>query len=125
MSEKTTQGNGTAEVRPGDKIRVYQIIEGFLEKSAEKSAGDGKKKKRKVQVFEGTVIARKHGKEIGSTITVRTKIEKVGVEKIFPLFSPLIEKIEIVERKRVRRAKLYYIRGKSDKEIRKKLKSIK
>lgn len=84
------------EVRPGDTVCVYQKIR----------EGD----KEKIQSFEGMVIARKHGKEIGATITVRREISGIGCEKIFPLHSPTIEKIEILKRGKVRRAKLYYLR---------------
>lgn len=90
------------DVRPGETVRVYQRIP----VSADKKEGD----KEKVQVFEGIVIARKHGKEIGATITVRKIISGVGVERIFPIHSPTIEKIEIIKRGKVRRAKLYYLR---------------
>ena len=80
------------EIRPGDTIRIYQKV------------------KEKEQIFEGLVIARKHGKGIGSTITIRKIISGIGVERIFPLHSPTIEKIEILKRGKVRRAKLYYLR---------------
>jgi len=86
------------EIRPGDVVRVYMKIKD--------------KDKEKTQVFEGIVIARKHRKEIGATFTVRREISGIGVEKIFPLHSPLIEKIEILKRNKVRRAKLYYLREK-------------
>jgi large subunit ribosomal protein L19 len=85
-----------SEVRPGDTVSVYQKIR------------EGEKEK--IQTFEGVVIARKHGKEIGATITVRKVISGIGVERIFPLHSPTIEKIEILKRGKVRRAKLYYLR---------------
>ncbi|KPJ73729.1 50S ribosomal protein L19 [Parcubacteria bacterium DG_74_1] len=84
-------------IRPGDTVCVYQKIK----------EGD----KEKIQAFEGQVLARKHGKEIGATITVRKEISGIGTEKIFPLHSPIIEKIEILKRGKVRRAKLYYLRG--------------
>ena len=73
----------------------------------------GKKEKRgeKAQVFEGLVIAKKHGKGITSTITVRKEVLGVGVERIFPLHSPTIEKIEVIKKGKARRAKLYYLRG--------------
>src|SRR3989344_2033022 len=72
--------------------------------------------------FEGLVIARKHGSEIGATFTVRTMLAGEGVEKIFPLHSPMITKVQILQKpKRVRRAKLYYVRNISGAEIRKKL----
>ncbi len=84
------------EVKPGDTVRIYEKIK--------------EKDKEKVNTFEGIVIARKHGKEIGATITVRKEIAGVGVERIFPLHLPTIEKIEILKRAKVRRAKLYYLR---------------
>ena len=99
------------DVRPGDTVRVY---EKFF---------DGKKER--VQVFEGVVIARKHGEEIGATITVRKVISGVGVEKTFPLYSPAVEKIEIVKRAKVRRAKLYYLRRLLSKKMRLKRKEFK
>jgi len=96
--EKEYKKKDLPEIRPGDLVRIYQKI---------KEGG-----KEKIQQFEGVVIARKHGKEIGATITVRKEISGIGVEKIFPLHSPLIEKIEILKRQKVRRAKLYYLRKK-------------
>jgi len=84
------------DIRPGDTVRVSQKIR----------EGD----KERVQVFEGLIIAKKHGKGIASTITVRRIISGIGTERIFPLHSPTIEKIEILKRGRVRRAKLYYLR---------------
>jgi len=84
------------EVRPGDTVCVYQKIR--------------EKDKERIQTFEGIVVARKHGKEIGATITVRKEISGIGVERIFPIHSPIIEKIEILKRGKVRRAKLYYLR---------------
>jgi len=86
------------DIKPGDVVKIYQKI---LEKDKEKT-----------QAFEGLVIARKHGKEMGATITVRKVISGIGVEKIFPLHLPSIEKIEIVKRGKSRRAKLYYLRKK-------------
>ena len=84
------------EIRPGQQVKVFQKIK----------EGD----KEKTHVFEGTVIARKHGKEAGSTITIRRIASGVGTEIILPLHSPLIEKIEILKKTSVRRAKLYYLR---------------
>ena len=78
------------------------------------------KDKAKNQTFEGIIIAHKHGNEPGGTITVRKMSGGIGVEKIIPLTLPSIEKIEVVKKSRVRRAKLYYLRSKSSKEIRKK-----
>ena len=79
----------------GDTVRVHiRVKEGNRER---------------IQVFEGTVIAKKHG-GIEETITVRRVSYGVGVEKVFPLYSPVIEKVETVRRGKVRRAKLYYLR---------------
>ncbi len=98
-------------MRPGDIVRVHQRIK----------EGD----KTRVARFEGMVIARKHGNGITATFTVRKVIQEVGVERIFPLHSPLIEKIEVVSRpKRVRRAKLYYIRDRAARVIRKKMRQV-
>jgi large subunit ribosomal protein L19 len=87
---------GLDDIRPGDTIKVHQKIK--------------EKDKQRIQVFEGLVLARKHGKGISATITVRKLVSGIGVERVFPLHSPNIEKIEIVKRGKVRRAKLYYLR---------------
>lgn len=97
------------EVRPGDTIKVFQKI---------KESG-----KERVQPFEGLVIARKHGKGIEATITVRKVSDGIGIERIFPVHSPTIQKIDVLRRSKVRRAKLYYIREKAAKEARRKMKS--
>lgn len=94
------------DMRAGDTIKVHQKIK----------EGD----KTRTQIFEGLVIARKHGREAGATFTVRKIAEGVGVERIFPLYSPMIEKIEVLKRSKVRRAKLYYVREKAVKEMRRK-----
>jgi large subunit ribosomal protein L19 len=98
---------GLPDLRPGDIVRVHQKIPASAIVSADKKKEE---EKEKTQTFEGRVIAKKHGEEIGSTITVRKVISGVGVEKIFPLHSPSIEKIEVVKAGKVRRAKLYYLR---------------
>ncbi|OHA46036.1 MAG: 50S ribosomal protein L19 [Candidatus Taylorbacteria bacterium RIFOXYD2_FULL_36_9] len=97
-------------LKPGDTVRVHQkIVEGG---------------KSRIQIFEGLIIARKHGDEAGGTLTVRKVIDGVGVERIFPFYSPNIDKIEIVRQSKTRRAKLYNIREKAAKEIRRKMKHI-
>ena len=99
------------EVKSGMVVRVHQKIKDVTSKGEEKE---------RIQVYEGLVIAKKHGKEKGATITVRKVSEGIGVEKIFPLHSPLVEKIELVDEKITRRAKLYYTR-----DYKKRLKSVK
>ncbi len=97
------------EVRPGDTVRVSQKIQ--------------EKGKIRIQVFEGLVLSVKHGNEAGGTFTVRKVASGVGVEKTFPLFSPMIDKIEIVKRTKVRQSKLYYIREKAAKVIRRSMRN--
>ncbi|BDG28783.1 50S ribosomal protein L19 [Thermus thermophilus] len=96
------------EFRPGDTVRVsYKVKEG---------------NRTRIQDFEGIVIRiRRNG--FNTTFTVRKVSYGVGVERIFPLHSPLIQKIDIVQRGRARRAKLYFIRNLSDREIRRKLRA--
>ena len=116
MSDKIKQFNKEqlrelkANIKAGDTIRVLQII----------SSPDAEKEK--TQTFEGIVLAHKHGKEAGATITVRSIIDGIGVEKIFPLHSPVIKQIEIVKRAKTRRAKLYYLRTAQGKRARLKTK---
>jgi len=94
-------------IRSGDTVKVWQKIQ--------------EKDKTRVQAFDGLVLAVKHGVEAGSTFTVRKVASGVGVEKIFPLYSPMIDKIEIVKRSKVRRAKLYHVRDKAAKEVRRQM----
>ena len=94
-------------IKPGWTIRVNQRI-----KEGEKT---------RVQAFEGMVISRKHGSEAGATITIRKVTDNIGVEKTFPIYLPSIESVKVVRKAKVRRAKLYYLRDKTTKEIRKKL----
>ena len=121
-----------ADFRVGDVIKVHQLIKEITttkknisktaKKALEKSGGDlGKGTVERIQIFEGVVIAWNHGKEPGATFTVR-KIAAggVSVEKIYPLYSPTIKKIEIVSRPKVRKAKLYFLRervGKAAKRL--------
>src|SRR3990167_9325633 len=104
------------DIRSGDNIRVTQKI-------TEKDKKTGKPKVR-LQVFEGLCLTVKHGKEAGSTFTLRKVASGVGVERIFPLYSPSIEKIEVVKRSKVRRAKLYHIREKAAKEIKRAMRNV-
>ncbi len=104
--------------KAGDTVAVTSKI--LDEKGPAK---DGTPKYR-FQVFEGIVLARKHGTEIGGTFTVRKIASGVGVERIFPLFSPMIDKIEVTKKARARRSKLYYIRTKAVKDVRKKMRSV-
>jgi len=98
------------DIRPGDTVQVHQKIK--------------EKNKERIQIFEGLVLARKHGKGISATITVRKAISGIGVEKIFPIHSPAIEKIKVVKRSKVRRAKLYYLRKVKGKKARLKRKEF-
>ena len=97
------------DLRAGDTVRVNQkIVEGG---------------KTRLQAFEGLVLARKHGTEPGATFTVRRVASGVGVEKIFPLYSPMVDSIEVLRRAKVRRAKLYHVRDKVAKEIRRQIRN--
>jgi len=97
------------DMRSGDTVRVWQKIK----------EGD----KTRLQAFEGMVLAIKHGKEAGGTFTVRRVIDEVGVERIFPIYSPVIDSIEILKKANTRRSKLYYVREKATKELKKHLRS--
>lgn len=94
----------TPAFRSGDRIRVHvRVVEGD---------------KSRIQVFEGDVLGRKGGSGLHATFTVRKTSGGVGVERIFPLHSPVVEKIEVVRLGRVRRAKLYYLRELTGKKAR-------
>ena len=98
-----TEGRPIPEFGPGDTLRVsVKVVEGSRER---------------VQAFEGVCIARKN-RGINSAFTVRKISYGEGVERIFPLYSPQIAGIEVVRRGRVRRAKLYYLRGRTGKAAR-------
>ena len=97
-------------IRAGDTVDVIQKIK--------------EKDKFRLQSFEGLVLAHKHGNEAGATFTVRRVASGVGVEKIFPLYSPMIEEIKILKRAKVRRAKLYHIRTKAAKEISRQMRNL-
>ncbi len=108
LSKVDLKARKALDMKSGDTVRVHQKIQ--------------EKGKTRLQVFEGMILARKHGTEAGGTFTVRKSSNGYGVERIFPLYSPMIEKVEITKRSKVRRAKLYYIRDKAVKEINKRLK---
>lgn len=109
QSPVNTEDRKKLGIRPGDTVRVWQKIQ--------------EKGKTRLQSFEGLVLAVKHGTEAGATFTVRRTTGGVGVEKIYPLYSPMIDRIEILKRSRVRRAKLYYIREKVAREIKRQMRN--
>jgi large subunit ribosomal protein L19 len=98
------------DLRSGDTARVWQKIQ--------------ERGKTRLQAFEGLVLSRKHGAEPGATFTVRRVASGVGVEKTFLLYSPMIDRIEVIKRSKVRRSKLYHIRDKAAKEIRRQMRNI-
>lgn len=99
------------DFKAGDTVRVWSKIK-------------DEKGKSRTQAFEGMVLARKHGTEAGGTFTVRKIASGVGVERIFPIFSPMIDKIEITKVAHARRSKLYYVRTKAVKDVRRKMRSV-
>jgi len=105
-----TEARKNLGMRSGDTVRVMQKIE--------------EKGKTRLQPFEGIIISIKHGTEPGATFTVRRITGGYGVEKIFPLYTPMIDSIEIVKRSKVRRSKLYYIRDTAIKQIKKRMKMM-
>ncbi|MEO0239409.1 MAG: 50S ribosomal protein L19 [candidate division WOR-3 bacterium] len=98
---------------PGDTVRVYVKIKELKEDPKTKQLVE----RVRTQPFEGVVI-RRRGSGLGETFTVRKVTQGVGIEKIFPVHSPIIEKIEVLRRGKVRRARLYYLREKKGKEAR-------
>jgi large subunit ribosomal protein L19 len=98
--EKKVDTRIIPDIKPGMTIKVHQKI---------KEIG-AKGERERIQVFEGIVLARKHGNEKGATITVRKMSFGVAIEKIFPINLPTIVKIEIVNQAKVKRAKLYFLR---------------
>jgi large subunit ribosomal protein L19 len=105
------QARAQLDIRTGDTLRVQVKI-------PEKGG------KFRLQAFEGIVIAHKHGREAGASVTVRKVSHGVGVERVFPLYSASVESFEVVKRSRVRRSKLYYIRTKVAREIRRKMRNM-
>ncbi len=106
----TQEDRKKLDFKAGDTVRVWSKI---LEKG-----------KTRLQAFEGLVLCRKHGTESGATFTIRKVASGVGVERIFPLYSPNVDKIEVIRKSKTRRSKLYYIRTKAVKEVKKRLKSV-
>ena len=107
ISPVNTEERKKLDIKAGDTIRVWSKVQ--------------EKDKTRLQAFEGLVLARKHGTEAGATFTVRRVASGVGVERIFPLYSPNIDKVELLKRSKTRRSKLYYIRDKAAKEISRKM----
>ena len=107
---ESTRNRKDFDIKAGDTVKVHLKIQ--------------EKGKTRIQTFEGLVLARKHGRENGGTITVRKVSNGVGVERIFPLYSPVIESIEITRRAKVRRSKLYFLRDVVAKAMRYKLRRI-
>ena len=122
ITSVNTEGRTKLGIRTGDIVRVVQNIVDI-----KKGRGTDKKEKTvksaRTQVFEGLVLSVKHGTEAGASFTVRATLSGVGVEKTFPLYSPVIDSIEIVKRSGVRRAKLYFIREKAAKAVRRQLRN--
>ncbi len=118
-----TEERSKLGIKPGDTVRVHQkIVE--LKKGKGANKKETTTKNTRTQMFEGLVIAVKHGTEAGATFTVRATMSGVGVERIFPLYAPFIEKIEIIRRSKVRRAKLYFIREKVAREVKRQLRNM-
>ncbi|MBI2278482.1 MAG: 50S ribosomal protein L19 [Candidatus Brennerbacteria bacterium] len=98
------------KIRPGARVRVWERI---------KEGG-----KERESAFEGIVLARQHGSEAGGSFTVRAMIHEVGVEKVFPLHTPTLARIQVLSSpKKVHKGKLYYLRGFSNRKIRERLKA--
>ncbi len=110
ITPANTEERSKLDMRAGDTVRVWQKVK--------------EKDKTRLQAFEGLVLARKHGTQSGASFTVRKVMDGVGVERIFPLYSPMIDKIELVRRAKVRRSKLYFVREKATKEIRRQMRRL-
>lgn len=109
FNSKQGLDNKFKDIKPGWTIRIHQKIK------------EGAK--TRVQAFEGIVISRKHGNTASGTIAVRRVAGGFGVEKTYPIYLPSVDKVEVVRETKVRRAKLYYLREKSAREIRRKIRA--
>lgn len=103
------------DIRPGDTVRVHQKIKETVASEGKTKKKEAEKEKERIQIFEGTVLYVKGGRGMSGTFCVRKISEGVGVERIFPIYSPNIIKIEVMRRGKVRRAKLFYLRRKDQK----------
>ncbi len=113
----TEEQNKKNAYKPGMVVKVHEKIKEMNTKGEEKE---------RIQIYEGTIIAAKHGAEAGATITVRKVSDGVGVEKIYPIHSPAVAKIQIVKEYKVRRAKLHYLRDpKFKRKMKEKKKEVK
>ncbi|PIV51905.1 50S ribosomal protein L19 [Candidatus Falkowbacteria bacterium CG_4_10_14_0_2_um_filter_36_22] len=108
---KKESKNKISDLKPGMTVRIYQKIKELNVKGEEKE---------RIQYFEGMIIAKKHGRETGGTITVRKISDGIGVEKIFPLNLPTITKIEVKKEAHVNRAKLYFLKRDFKKKLKEK-----
>ena len=111
LSASKTLDEVKASLKPGMTVRIYQKIKELNAKGDEKE---------RLQYFDGMIIAHKHGKEVGATITVRKMTDGVAVEKILPLKMPSITKIEIKKQAIVRRAKLTFLKKGYNKRLKEK-----
>ncbi len=110
ISPINVEARRQADIRTGDRVRVHtKIVE---------------KGKTRTQPFEGLVIARKHGTEPGASFTVRRTTGEYGVERVFPLYSPNIQKIEVLRRSKVRQSNIYHIRDKVTRQIRREMRRM-
>ncbi len=109
LDDKEIATRKALDFAAGDTVRVWNKIK----------ESDGK---TRLQAFEGMILARKHGTETGATFTMRKVTSGVGVERVYPLFSLSLDKIEIVRKNMTRRSKLYYVRDKALRDVRRKLK---
>ena len=108
---KELQVRRNLDLKAGDTVRVViKIVEN--------------NKTPRLQTFEGLVLARKHGTEPGATFTVRKVTHGIGVERVFPLYSPLIDSIEVIRRAKVRRSKIYFVRDMVSRQIRHKMRNF-